>query len=204
VQEYDPEFWLHDIYVGGSTNDRARDLYFQSKFTRTRGRGQSYGGYEMNRLYLNLGAASFVEAGYLLGVGLEQDCRNVVADDLDGDGRVDLLVTTLEVWPAPKETLRVYRNTLPNPGHWIGFRFREEGRGKSPVGTSVTLRYGAHSATRQIVTGDSYRSQSANTLHFGLGQAAQVERAEVRWPDGSSIVLDRPAVNQYHLVRRNP
>jgi len=204
VQDYEPEFWLHDIYVGGSTNDRARDLYFQSKFTRTRGRGQSYGGYEMNRLYLNLGAASFVEAGYLLGVGLEQDCRNVVADDLDGDGKVDLLVTTLEVWPSPKETLRVYRNTLPNQGNWIGFRFREEGRGKSPVGTSVTLRYGSHSATRQIVTGDSYRSQSANTLHFGLGQAAQVERAEVRWSDGSSIVLDRPAVNQYHFVRRTP
>lgn len=203
VQEYEPEFWLHDVYVAGSTNDRARDLYFQSKFTRTRGRGDSYGGYEINRLYLNRGARSFLEAGYLLGVGLEQDCRNVVADDLDGDGRMDLLVTTFEVWPFPKQTLRVYRNNLTTQGNWIGFRFREERGGKSPAGASITIRYGDKAATRQLVTGDSYRSQSANTLHFGLGQTVQVDRAETLWPDGTRVVLEHPAVNHYHAVSRS-
>jgi hypothetical protein len=200
VRDYEPEFWLHDIYVGGSTNDRTSELYFQSKFTRTRGRGQSYGGYEMNRLYLNNGAVSFLEAGHLMGVGLEQDCRNVASDDLDGDGKMDLLVTTFEVWPQPKQTLRIYRNTLSNSGNWIGFRFREEGNGKSPVGTSVTIHYGGHSATRQIVTGDSYRCQTANTLHFGLGRASQVDFAEVVWPDGNQTRIDRPVVNEYHRL----
>jgi ASPIC/UnbV protein/VCBS repeat protein len=200
VKEYEPEYWLHDIYVAGSTDDRAKDLYFQSKFTRTRMRGQSYGGYEENRLYLNLEGVSFLEAGYLMGVGLEQDCRNVVTDDLDGDGKMDLLVTTFEVWPEPKQTLRVYRNTLPDSGNWIGFRFREEGHRNSPVGTSVTIHYGERSATRQIVTGDSYRSQSANTLHFGLGNGAQVDRADIIWSSGSTTRIDRPAINKYHLV----
>jgi hypothetical protein len=143
-----------------------------------------------------------LEAGSLFGVGLEPDCRNVVADDLDGDGRVDLLVTTFEVWPAPKQTLCVYRNTFTNVGNWVGFRFEEQGRGKSPVGTSVTIHYSDHAATRQIVTGDSYRSQSANTLHFGLGNAGQVEDAEVVWPNGTATHLTRPAINQYHLLRQ--
>lgn len=203
VRDYENEFWLHDIYVAASTNDRATDLYFQSKFTRTRARGQSYGGYDVNRLYLNQGAVAFLEAGHLLGVALEQDCRNVVTDDLDGDGKMDLLVTTFEVWPEPKQTLRVYRNTLADSGNWIGFRFREEGSGKSPVGTGVTIHYGQHSATRQIVTGDSYRSQSANTLHFGLGQSVQVDYAEVTWPDGSKTRLDGPEANEYHRVDRS-
>jgi hypothetical protein len=201
VHEYEPEFWLHDIYIAGSTNDRARDLYFQSKFTRTRGRGQSYGGYEINRLYLNNEAASFLEAGHLMGVGLEQDCRNVVADDLDGDGKMDLLVTTFEVFPQPKQTLRVYRNILTDSGNWIGFRFRESVGGLSPACTSVTIHYGQHSATRQIVTGDSYRCQSANTLHFGLGTAVQVDSAEIIWPNGSQSHLSQPKLNQYHLVK---
>ena len=202
VRDYEPEYWLHDIYVGASTNNRAAELYFQSKFTRTRGRGESYGGNEINRLYLNLEAKSFLEAGSLFGVGLEQDCRNVVADDLDGDGRVDLLVSTFEVWPAPKQTLRVYRNSFSKVGRWIGFRFEEQGRGKSPVGTMVTIRYGEHAATRQIVTGDSYRCQSANTLHFGLGNADQIEDAEVLWPNGLTTHLTKPALNQYHIVRQ--
>ena len=34
-----------------------------------------------------------MEIAYLLGVGLEVDSRDVVADDLDGDGKMDLLLT---------------------------------------------------------------------------------------------------------------
>jgi hypothetical protein len=202
VRDYEPEFWLHDIYVGSSTNDRAADLYFQSKFTRTRARGQSYGGYYQNRLYLNLSGVSFLEAGHLMGVALEQDSRNVVTDDLDGDGKMDLLVMTFEVWPEPKQTLRVYRNTLADSGNWIGFRFREKSGGGSPVGTSVTIYYDGHSTTRQILTGDSYRCQSANTLHFGLGKTVRLDRAEIVWPDGSTARIDGPKLNEYLSVSR--
>jgi len=200
VREYEPEFWLHDIYVGHSQKDEAARIYFQNKIDLTRGRGQSYGGYEKNRLYLNRDGTSFFEAGYLMGVALDQDCRNVVTDDLDGDGRMDLLVATMELWPEVKQTLHVYSNTLNDSGNWIGFHFREEGGGKSPVGTSVTVHYQGHTAVRQIVTGDSYRSQSANTLHFGLGGSTQVDRAEIVWVNGEKLVVSKPKVNQYHLL----
>jgi hypothetical protein len=201
VKDYEPEFWLHDIYVAGATNNPAAELYFQSKFTRTRGRGQSYGGYEQNRCYLNLGGTNFLEAGYLLGVGLEQDCRNVVVDDLDGDGRMDLLVTSFEVWPTAKQTLRVYQNRLPQTGNWIGFRFAAA-REPPVIGTTVTIHYGNCAAAAEIITGDSYRSQTANTLHFGLGLANQVDWAEVVWADGRKERIDQPPINRYNNVRR--
>ena len=200
VQDYDPEYWLHDIYVGNSQDDSAAYLYFKGKFGRTRGRGQSYGGYEKNKFYLNQRGASFIEIAHLLGVALEQDSRNVVADDLDGDGRVDLLVTSYEPWPAPRQRLRVYKNTLADGGHWIGFRFREEGGGKTPVGLRVTLHYDGHSAVRQIVTGDSHRSQQANTVHFGLGEADRVNSVEILWSTGQRVSLSGPAVNRYHSI----
>lgn len=200
VRDYEPEFWLHDIYVAGSTNNRVAELYFQSKFTSTRGRGYSYGGYEQNRLYLNRNGQSFLEAGHLLGVGLEADCRNVVANDLDGDGQMDLLVTTFEVWPVPKQTLRVYANRMVKTGNWIGFSFREQGKGKSPIGTFVTISSGGRLATAEIVTGDSYRCQSGNTLHFGLGEQARVDWAEIHWPTGETTRLELPAINQYLWV----
>jgi hypothetical protein len=113
---------------------------------------------------------------------------------------VDLLVTTFEAWPETKQTLRIYQNTLADGGNWIGFRFREESGKPSPVGARVTLRYGGRSAVREIMTGDSYRSQHANTVHFGLGKVERVDSAEFKWANGQALVLRDPAMNRYHGV----
>jgi hypothetical protein len=200
VREREPEFWLHDIYVGSSRDSAVNYAYLAGKFNQAREQGYSYGGYEKNRLLWNQGGREFCEVAYLFGVGLETDSRNVVTDDLDGDGRMDLVFTTMEIWPAERQTLRVFRNVLADAGNWIGFRFREEGNACSPVGAQVTLRHAGGTAIRQIVTGDSYRSQHANTIHFGLGQIGQVISAEVRWSNGRTRVLKNPAINQYHAV----
>jgi hypothetical protein len=198
VRDYEPEFWLHDIYVGASRDDLVAAAYFSGKSARTRGRGQSYGGYEKNRFYLNAAGGSFIEAGHLFGVAVPEDSRNVVADDLDADGRVDLLVTTFEVWPRVRQTLRVFRNCLEPTGNWIGFRFREQGPALFCAGTTVTLRYAGKTVVRQLVTGDSHRSQHSNTLHFGLGAASSIDSIEVRWTSGKRLTLDHPRINAYY------
>jgi len=199
VRDYESEFWLHNIFIDQSVDDTAATSYLMSRFGDTRGQGWSYGGYEKNRLFLNQNGESFIEIGHLAGVALEQDSRNVVADDLDGDGRVDLVMTTQEVWPEAKQTLQIFRNQLKDTGHWIGFRFREAA-GTSPVGARVTLHFDSHSAVSQIVTGDSHRSQHPTTLHFGLGQAKSVEKAEVRWMNGSTLTLLEPEADRCHDV----
>ena len=45
------------------------------------------------------------------------------------------------------------------------------------------------------------RSDSEAALHFGLGEAAQVDELEITWPDGSrTVVRDVPA-NRHLLVQ---
>jgi hypothetical protein len=136
-------------------------------------------------------------------VALPEDSRNVVADDLDGDGRMDLVVTTFEAWPETKQTLRVFLNTLPTEGSWIGFRLRDAGSMTSPIGARVTVHHSSAPLMRVIVTGDSYRSQHANTAHFGLGNEGRVTSVEVRWPGGRISTIPAPAVNRYYDVRPN-
>ena len=204
VRDYESEYWLHDLFVGGATDNAAAYLYFRSKFARTRGRDHSYGGYEKNRFYLARASASFVEIGHLLGVALEQDSRNGVADDFDGDGRVDLAMTSFEIWPAARQTLRLYRNELATPGDWVGVALRSEPGGGSPLGARVRIQSGNHQAVRTVVAGDSYRSQHSARVQFGVGPGAgrPVDRITVTWADGKTVELKDAAANRYHPIRR--
>jgi len=204
VADYEPEFWRHDIYVGTSQDNPVAAAYFGGKFGRTRGNGQSYGGYEKNRFFLNRGGTAFVEVAHLMGLAIEQDSRNAVAGDLDGDGRVDLVTTTLERWPRFQATLQVFRNELPAVGNWIGLVFRDEPGHASPIGVVVTVRYAGRAQTGTIVTGDSHRTQSANIVHFGLGSATAVDSVTIQWPNAGTTQIEHPVVNHYQRVVAPP
>lgn len=201
AQDYETQFWRHDIYAAASRHDPAQDLAFRSVAAKLYGAGYSYGGYDKNRFFANQSGKSFLESGFLLGLAMEKDCRNVVSDDLDGDGQLDLVLTTFEEWPEPKQELHIFRNRLFDSGHWIGFRLREGGAGFSPVGAKVFLHLAdGRRVVRYLVTGDSYRSQHASTAHFGLGAISEVASAEIRWPNGKGLTLEKPALNRYHRV----
>jgi hypothetical protein len=198
VRDYEPEIWLHDLHVGDDVDDAAATTYFLAKYQRTRGSGWSYGGNEKNRLYWNDGGHGFVEVGHLFGVALEEDSRCAVASDLDGDGRVDLAITTDEVWPQRQQTLRIYRNVMEPAGRWIGFRLRDAAGRASTAGARVLVEGGGRRFVRSVVCGDAFRSQQPGVIHFGLGSLEQIDRAEIRWMGGAVVELRNPALNRYH------
>lgn len=201
ARDYENEFWTRDVYLALETNP-TRDLYSQSMLRKRIEEGLSYGGYHKNHFFLNEKGPTFLQVGSFSGAALEQDCRNVVSADLDGDGRLDLLVMTFEAWPVVRQTLHVFKNSLSESNHWIGLRLSEQGPGRSPVGAKVTLEYDGRRQVRRIVTGDSYRSQHPNTVHFGLGSKTAVERLEVQWRGGGRRMLSNPAVDRYHELPR--
>ncbi|MBX3748168.1 MAG: CRTAC1 family protein [Verrucomicrobiae bacterium] len=202
ARDYESLFWRHDLFEGDSGHNAARDLCFRAAGSERYGAGVSYGGYHKNRLLRNRGGGVFQEVGFPMGVALELDCRNLVSDDLDGDGRLDLVTTRHRVWPGPDQGLHVFENRLATAGNWIGVRLREGGGGRSPVGARVTVEAEGRRWTRWLVVGDSYRSQHAPTAHFGLGTAERVTRIEVRWPNGEIQWLESPALGRYHPVAK--
>ena len=197
AKDYCSRYWTHDVYTGDSRPDPVRAQFFSS-VVRAEMSKMSWNGFEHDCLLLNHGGRGFSSVGYLMGVGFEFDSRNVAGDDLDGDGRVDLLVVEKPLDAPP--VLHVLRNTAANANHWIGVRLREHGPGRSPIGARVTVASGPVPHVARLVVGDSYKTQHAPVVHFGLGAADRVEAIEVRWPDGTITRRASPAVDRYHAI----
>jgi hypothetical protein len=205
TKDHCSHFWCHDIYTNDSTEDPARNDLFNQVLGPYFDRRESWDGYQKNVLLMNLAGKGFTSIAWLLGVGHEYDARAVVSDDLDADGRVDLIVVE-DRW-REGQILHVYRNQLPTAHHWIGVRLREEGPGKSPLGCKVIVHMhrrdkpGGSQQVGVVTCGDSIHAQHASTLHFGLGPQDRVDAIEVRWPSGKTRRIEKPAVNRYHRVR---
>ncbi len=195
--DFERQFWLHDIYVGGSTNDPAALLYFMQTNEKRRAARQSYGGWQANRMFSGSASGQYEENAWLLGLALTEDCRNVIAGDFDDDGRVDLAVTTYEQWPVFRQRLLILRNESEPKRNWIGFRFAGD-----VTGCRVELETGKGPRRHWFVTGDSYRSQSNFDAHFGLGAATGILKAEIVLPDKRRIALPTE-INRWHLIRND-
>jgi hypothetical protein len=199
TKDHCSHFWCHDIYDGSSTPNREVMQVFNSVMKGYFDRSESWDGYQKNVLLVNLDGQGFVNLGFLMGVGHEYDGRAVVSDDLDGDGRRDLIVVE-DQW-KDGQILHVYRNELETSNHWIGVHLVDKAGPASPLGAIVVAYLPDQSIrTSCIVAGDSIHAQHATTAHLGLGQHDHVTAIEIHVTGGKIIRLESPAVDQYHRV----
>jgi hypothetical protein len=105
--------------------------------------------------------------------------RGLAQGDFDGDGGVDLLVTTV-AGPA-----RLFRNVAPDRGHWLRVRAVDPALRRDALGSEVRVRAGGRTLVRWLLPAESYLCSSEPRAHFGLGSAERVDGIEVLWPDGT-------------------
>ena len=200
-RDYCTRYWTHDIYTGDSKPDPKLRQLFGLEVGPAHDQLISWNGFEKNALLMNAGD-QWHNVGYLMGVSFEFDSRAVVAHDLDADGRVDLCV--VQNWGTGDKSgtvLHIYRNVAKSDGHWIGVRLHEAKGQPSPIGARITVNTAKGKKIARIVNGDSFSCQHPTTAHFGLGEIDQVESIDVRWPNGKTVRIAKPATDQYHTIR---
>lgn len=197
-RDYCTRFWTHDIYTGGSQASAELDQLFSSELFDVRSHQISWNGFEHNVLW-HQHDDDFVNVAYLMGVGFEADCRSALSEDVDGDGRVDLVVEETD-WRTGVHRFRVMRNAWPTDHHWIGLQVFELGDGLSPQGARVVCQTADRRFVSYLASGHSTLCQHSGRVHFGLGETDAVEALEVHWPGGRVSRIDAPAIDAYHDV----
>ena len=106
----------------------------------------------------------------------------MAVSDIDGDGDLDL---------AAKGVL--YVNTLAEKGNWLQIVVDgNAGSNRAAFGASVRLQAGWRSFIRHVGAGTGQGNQNSRVVHVGLGDAAEVDRIEVRFPGGEWMTFEGP------------
>jgi hypothetical protein len=189
--DYDHDGWL-DIFIANG------HVYPEVDQTNT---GERY--LQPNQLFRNQRDGTFRETTAEAGSGFQTKHagRGAAFGDIDNDGDLDILVNNNDGPPL------LLRNSGAPGTHFVNLRLigttvnRQTKSPRDPIGATVWITTKQGRQMREVRSGGSYLSSNDLRLHFGLGEAASIDRLEVRWPSGQKQTFGPLAADRFYLLR---
>lgn len=177
--DFDNDGWKDILMVNGHVYPEVDTLNSQSPFKQER------------VLFWNLRDKTFYDLSETAGSGIldRRSSRGAAFGDLDNDGSIEIVVNNINDVPS----------LLKNSGerqNWVLLRLVGTRSNRSAIGARVTITAGGARQMDEVRSGGSFISQNDLRLHFGLGKAPLIERAEVIWPGGRREVFTNLKANQ--------
>jgi tetratricopeptide (TPR) repeat protein len=129
--------------------------------------------------------------------------RGLAIDDIDNDGRVDVLLVSQN---APLALLHnqpsgMNPNESASHGHFLMLALEGTKSNRDAIGAVIAVSAAGKTQVKTRYGGGSYLSASDHRLHFGIGEAQKADRIEVTWPSGRHDRYEGVAADAGYLLR---
>ena len=131
-------------------------------------------------LFRNLGPKGFEDVSAAVGLDKLQlsQPRSMIAEDIDGDGAADLVVTQ---WTGPPAVLK---NVGGNKNHSLRIALTGLADNKTAIETKVQVLAGGMWQKFEVAGGSGYLGQGSTEILAGLGQSTKADVVRLLWPTG--------------------
>jgi enediyne biosynthesis protein E4 len=121
--------------------------------------------------------------------------RGCALGDLDGDGKIDIVVTALG---KPAE---IWMNRSEGKAHWLDVALEGTRSNRDGIGAVVKVVTASGTQYNHMTTSACYASSSAGPVHFGLGPDEAAQSMEIRWPSGAVQTLQNVKADRVLTVK---
>ncbi len=156
--------------------------------------GHNLSAYERNRTFVNLHGKGFLDVSFLSGTDSDGDGRSVLACDFRNNGRLDLVVRQVGGGP-----FLLFENDLPQQ-HSLEVSLRGTSSNRLGIGARLSALVNGQTLIRELFPANTFASQAPALVHFGLGQANNIDRLTIRWPSGKVQVLTDLRADRHIVV----
>jgi subtilisin family serine protease len=183
-----------DLAVGGANgfdwgteffdydNDGDLDLYMAS---------EAVGEMPYDILWRNEGEGTFSRVNQeAFGEDLFASSLATGFADYDGDGDIDIYAPSSAFGHSVQGGF--FRNLVGTQNHWLGLDLTTAAGDPEAVGARVLVTAGGKTQVREVRNS----AVATSPVHFGLGDAHEIEQISIRWPDGTIQLVTGLFANQ--------